>query len=107
MGDDDDVWEWIYQGGAEDEEEEEADSGEEQEGTTPRKRKRKAVRAAGKKIVGARRGEFECKIGDTVLVTNENGTDWVAIIYQFFEDENNDGDKSAYMMCNTYTQSLL
>jgi len=77
QGSDDEVWKWIYEGGSD--EEGAADSEDEEETTNPntpsKRRKRKAAKIskAGKKIVGAWRADFQCRVGDTVLVTNENG----------------------------------
>lgn len=99
QGDDDEVWQWIYEGGSDQDADEEE---EEETATTPsKKRKRKAVKTAGNEriIVGARRGDFEVRVGDTVMVSNENGTDWAAIVMLFFEDEDEEGEKSAEMMC--------
>lgn len=97
QGDDDEAWQWIYEGGSDHEESEE----EEIAATPSKKRKRKSVKAVGKgkTIVGARRADFEVRVGDTVMVRNENGGDWAAIVTVFFEDENNEWEKSAEMMC--------
>lgn len=68
LGLEDHPWEWIYQS------------------TKP---------AAGKKpiIAGARMGGFECHLGDAVLlkapISNEA---WVALIYEFLEEEIEDSD---------------
>ena len=99
QGSDDDVWEWIYQGATTDAQDGDEDSAGENTGTPSRKRKRKATKDVSQTIVGARRGDFECMVGDTVLVSNDNGMDWAAIICYFFEM---DGEPSAEMMCTRY-----
>ena len=45
------------------------------------------------RIIGARMGEFECYIGDTVLLKAPAGNEaWVAIIYDLSEGELEDDD---------------
>jgi origin recognition complex subunit 1 len=47
----------------------------------------------GKRIIGARMGDFECYIGDTVLLKAPAGNEaWVAIIYDLSEGELEDDD---------------
>jgi origin recognition complex subunit 1 len=56
-------------------------------------------RSHDQKIVGAKMGSFDCKIGDCVLLKAEgegNGA-WVGIICEFGEDENN--EMSVNVMC--------
>jgi origin recognition complex subunit 1 len=46
-----------------------------------------------KRIIGARMGDFECFIGDTVLLKAPAGNEaWVAIIYDLSEGELEDDD---------------
>lgn len=85
-------WEWIYnttsspaaaEGGASDEQA--AD------------RKRRKV-TAGDRIVGARIGRFECRIGDVVMLKADGSNEaWVALICEFVEDDG-DGEKAANFM---------
>lgn len=80
-------WEWLYST-------EQPDNGEKGDGD----RKRRKV-AASSKIVGARHGDFECHIGDTVILKTSdvsNGA-WVAIICDFREDSET-GEMSANFM---------
>lgn len=47
----------------------------------------------GQRVIGARMGEFECYIGDTVLLKAPAGNEaWVAIIYDLSEGELEDDD---------------
>lgn len=97
LGDEDHPWDWIY---AEDE-------GDAEE-TTPapaKSNRRRSSRPAKKKrtIIGARMGSFDCRIGHVVLLKSpEAGKEWVGIIVEFVEeeDEDNEGEviKSATIM---------
>ncbi|KAI2601800.1 P-loop containing nucleoside triphosphate hydrolase protein [Hypoxylon sp. NC1633] len=77
LGIDDHPWEWIYR------------TDQRSEPATKRKR---SVRH---EISGARMGNFECYIGDCVLLKAEGSNEaWVAIITEFREADD-DGDKVA------------
>ncbi|KAK5987675.1 Origin recognition complex subunit 1 [Cladobotryum mycophilum] len=81
---DDLPWEWIYAG----------ESTEPNEATDGERRKKKATN----KIVGARTGTFECRIGDIVMLKADRSNEvWVAIIGEFVEDDG-DGDLAANFM---------
>lgn len=85
LGDEDHPWEWIYE-----DQDGDAKNGANAE-QTPSKRGRQRKRQ--RKIIGARMGQFECKIGDTVLLKSpEAGHDWAGIICEFTEEENEDSD---------------
>ena len=72
LGLEDHPWEWIY---------DENDQGD----------------AEDEAIVGARMGNFECKIGDCVLLKAEGaGEAWIGLICDFQDDE--DGEKAANFM---------
>lgn len=61
-------------------------------------RRRKLKQAPGPKrnIIGARMGNFECRVGECVLLKAEGTNEaWVGIIVEFSEDEN---EKSANFM---------
>ncbi|KAL7924988.1 P-loop containing nucleoside triphosphate hydrolase protein [Trichoderma austrokoningii] len=77
-------WEWIYST-------EQTDNGE-----GDRKRRRGS---ASSKIVGARYGDFECRIGDTVMLKAGDVSygAWIAIICDFREDSET-GEMSADFM---------
>lgn len=80
-------WEWIYSA-------EQPDNGEKGDGD--RKRRRFATTS---KIAGARYGDFECRVGDTVMLKAADGSigAWVAIICDFQEDSET-GEMSADFM---------
>ncbi|KAJ5656045.1 ATPase AAA-type core [Penicillium longicatenatum] len=98
LGDEDHPWDWIYA-------DKEAET-EEVNNTSPEKsNRRRSSRPARKKraIVGARMGSFECRIGQIVLLKSpEAGKDWVGIIMDFLEEDDEDGEdekiKSASIM---------
>jgi origin recognition complex subunit 1 len=106
LGYDDLPWEWIYEADTSEDKENRSqapETGEDgRESQTPRRR---AARPNNKKrkIVGARMGSFECRLGHVVLLKSpEAGKDWVGIITEFVEEEDDDDDeemiKSATIM---------
>ncbi|KAI1369477.1 ATPase [Xylaria arbuscula] len=71
----DDEWEWIYR-------------------TVPSQSSRSRNESA-QKIIGARNGEFECQVGDCVLLKTDGANQsWVAIVTDFIESDE-DGDMAA------------
>lgn len=100
LGDEDLPWDWIYAPEPEAADEVEAN------GASPTKAsRRRSSRPARKRptIVGARMGSFECHLGQVVLLKSpEPGKDWVGIITEFVEEEDEDEDdkkvKSANIM---------
>ena len=93
LGTDDHPWEWIYEN--QDEPETESQPPED-DGTASRKRKRTALHQLAPKIAGARMGNFECRLGDTMLLKAEGSNEaWVGIVHEFLEE---DGEKSASFM---------
>ncbi|OAA61157.1 origin recognition complex subunit [Niveomyces insectorum RCEF 264] len=88
LGDYDHPWEWIY--------DEERIHKPDSEHDRSQKRKR---READSRIVGARMGNFECRLGDTVLLKAEGSNEaWVGLICEFIDEDGEDGDKAAYFM---------
>ncbi|KAF5122114.1 Origin recognition complex subunit 1 [Metarhizium anisopliae] len=86
LGSDDLPWEWIYN--VEDPERANHDA----------QNDRKRRKVMGTKIVGARMGTFECRIGDTVLLKADGSNEaWVGIICEFVEDDG-EGDNAANFM---------
>lgn len=82
LGIDDHPWEWVY---------EDQDDSPSRDDGNKLKRKRAEFEP---KIIGARMGSFECRLGDIVFLKAETtGEAWVAIIREFLEDEY--GDKTA------------
>jgi origin recognition complex subunit 1 len=84
LGYEDIPWEWVY-----------SDDVHESISTTPGSRKRKR-HDKRKPIVGAKMGEFQCKLGDTVLLKAADNQVWVGIICEFNDDE--EVGMSAYFM---------
>lgn len=100
LGDEDHPWDWIYATEPEIKDENEA------ENKSPEKSSRRRTSRLAKKqpaIVGARMGLFECRLGQVVLLKSpEAGKDWVGIITEFVEEEDEDEEdqiiKSANIM---------
>lgn len=86
LGCEDLPWEWIYDTPPS------ASLLETLNGDTSGKKKVSAPVLTPKRIIGARMGTFECRIGQTVLLKSpEAGKDWAGIICEFLEeDEDND-----------------
>src|ERR1700753_2213280 len=83
LGYDDLPWEWIYENNIDDD-----------KAKSPSPKKQNHSGTLG--IVGARMGDFQCKVGDTVLLKAADNEAWVGLICEFGEDE--EGDKNAYFM---------
>lgn len=100
LGEEDLPWEWIYD--TESDNNEETGKGVKASGKTPKSSRRRSSRQSQRKIIGARTGPFECRIGDTVLLKSpEPGKDWAGIITEFLEEEDDEDDeliKSANIM---------
>lgn len=100
LGYEDHPWEWIYEKEETEEDEGLAGESEHEQSATARKRRSKPIRSvpSKQKIIGAKMGNFKCKIGDCVLLKAE-GTNsaWVGIICEFMEDV--EGEKEAKFMC--------
>lgn len=104
---DDQPWEWIYDKSSKGKEEvegsDEESADEDDTLKTPRKRKARNVKTyVGRRIIGARKGKFTCRVGDTVLVRSEGSQTWVAMIWRFCEVEEEDSGvmvKGAEFMC--------
>lgn len=87
LGSDDAHWEWIYNT---------TPAPEDQTNEPQSDRKRRKV--SGNKIVGARVGQFECHVGDCVLLKADGSNEaWVALICEFVEDDG-EGEKAANFM---------
>lgn len=70
LGVEDHPWQWIYSGDSRDKASDDIIS---------------------PKIVGARMGDFQCALGDTVLIKAAGKEAWVAMIAEFTETEDDDG----------------
>ncbi|RBR06518.1 uncharacterized protein FIESC28_11030 [Fusarium coffeatum] len=83
---DEPTWEWIYNSTPKTERSDDPQSD----------RKRRKV--VGDRIVGAKIGQFECRIGDTVMLKADGFNEvWVALICEFVEDDG-EGEKAANFM---------
>lgn len=79
-------WEWIYNSTLTAERSDEPQSD----------RKRRKV--VGDRIVGARIGQFECRIGDVLMLKADGSNEaWVALVCEFVEDDG-EGEKAANFM---------
>jgi hypothetical protein len=100
-------WEWIYEEESRKEEEPQGseDESADEDGDvikTPRKRAARNVKPyAGGRIVGARKGTFDVKVGDAVLLRSEGGQTWAGLVWRFCEMEDDDGfmEKAADFLC--------
>lgn len=100
LGDEDHPWDWIFDA------EPEVNGDSEVNNASPTKsNRRRSSRPAQKKrtIIGAKMGSFECRLGQIVLLKSpEAGKDWVGIITEFVEedDEEQEGEvmKNANIM---------
>ncbi|KAF2495937.1 P-loop containing nucleoside triphosphate hydrolase protein [Lophium mytilinum] len=88
LGQDDLPWEWIY----EEETPHDAAQTKTERTLTPRKRKAAAL-TIGRRIVGAKIGSFQCRIGDAVLLKAEGNQAWVGIICELYDGEEEEEDE--------------
>lgn len=104
LGEEDLPWEWIYDV---DDDESQGRILDDEEIQTPTRRRGPRK----KRIVGARTGPFECRLGQTVLLKSpEEGKDWAGIICEFLEEEDEDEDemvKSANIMWFVSPQEFM
>ncbi|KAF2089000.1 P-loop containing nucleoside triphosphate hydrolase protein [Saccharata proteae CBS 121410] len=93
LGLDDHPWEWIYDD--EDGEEPRGNNGA-QPGEEIATRKRQAP-SQKRQIVGARMGQFQCRIGDTVFLKAEGNEAWVGLVCDLFEDHDQEDEQDVKM----------
>jgi origin recognition complex subunit 1 len=99
LGDEDHPWDWVYAT----EESEVKEDPEPSKGSPEKFRRRRSSRPAkkGPAIVGARMGSFECRLGEVVLLKSpEHGKDWVGIITEFLEEEDEDEEEGVIKSVN-------
>ncbi|KAG9387726.1 Origin recognition complex protein [Pyrenophora tritici-repentis] len=89
LGYEDHPWEWIYDNNR-------GDDALPDQNATPRKRK-VAPTSLQNRIVGARMGNFKCKVGDAVLLKAEGNQAWVGIICDFHEDADDDEKMAKFL----------
>lgn len=93
-------WEWIFE---KDPDAGKAEVVKEYGGGSSRRRTSRPGSKQRRRIIGAQMGSFECRLGQVVLLSSpEPGKDWVGIITEFTEEEDEDGEdemvKSANIM---------
>ncbi|KKY24079.1 putative origin recognition complex subunit 1 [Diplodia seriata] len=86
LGIEDYPWEWVYEGEGHAEDDDDA---------TPRRRggRQNKTQASKRSIIGARMGNFACRLGDTVLLKAEGNEAWVGIICDLFDGRDEDGEE--------------
>ena len=95
LGEEDFPWEWIFERDPDADKAEGSGSANTNNGesTTPRRSSRRGS-TRRRRIVGARMGSFECRLGQVVLLKSpEPGKDWVGIITEFLEEEDEEGEE--------------
>lgn len=96
LGEEDHPWEWIYEKDLD-----EPKNEEDAEATPSRRRSARPAAKRRPKIIGARMNTFECRLGQVVLLKSpEPGKDWVGIITQFTEEEDEDGEEEMVKSAN-------
>ncbi|KAL1382507.1 P-loop containing nucleoside triphosphate hydrolase protein [Phyllosticta capitalensis] len=70
-------WEWVYEDGQDVE-------------NASQDKPRKRGRPRKRKIIGTRFGNFECRLGDTVLIQADSNEAWVGIVVEFFDGKDED-----------------
>lgn len=85
-----DEWQWVY-----------GDEIVESDRASPNPKKRKASETfpvqSSRRIVAARRGDVELRLGDAVLLKAARNEQWVAIISQFLQDDVEDEQEARFM----------
>ncbi|KAL1622704.1 Origin recognition complex, subunit 1 [Diplodia seriata] len=89
LGIEDYPWEWVYEG------EGHAEALDGDDDATPRRRggRQNKTQASKRSIIGARMGNFACRLGDTVLLKAEGNEAWVGIICDLFDGRDEDGEE--------------
>jgi origin recognition complex subunit 1 len=88
LGSDDLPWEWIYDVQSPKRTDADDSSGD--------RKRRKLTKGT---IIGAHIGDFECRVGDCVLLKAEGSNEaWVGLICEFVQDDDGEGDMAANFM---------
>lgn len=104
LGIEDLPWDWVYEHEPNESKPEDSDATGLDGGWENSSRRRTSRQSSRRrrKIVGARMGSFECRLGQVVLLKSpEPGKDWVGIITEFLEEEDEEEEeeiKSANIM---------
>ncbi|PYI12562.1 origin recognition complex subunit Orc1, partial [Aspergillus sclerotiicarbonarius CBS 121057] len=100
LGEEDHPWEWIYDQDDENDDHTTADGPQD----TPKSSRRRTSRPNAKRrrtIIGARHGPFECALGQVVLLKSpESGKDWIGIITEFVEEDDEDAEDEVLKLAN-------
>ncbi|KAF9889222.1 Origin recognition complex, subunit 1 [Aspergillus nanangensis] len=101
LGEEDLPWDWIYDTN-DNEDPASAQNGETEEGSkSARRRSSRPNTKRRQRIIGARMGTFECKLGQIVLLKSpEPGKDWVGIIAEFVEEEGDESEDEVVKSAN-------
>jgi len=91
-GDEDEPWSWIYA------DIRAGDDADNEDTNTESGNGRQNRKTQEKKIIGARHGEFRCKVGDCVALKHEGSEGWAGIIRNF-SLHGEDMDMGADIMC--------
>lgn len=99
LGIEDHPWEWIYGSEHADDDDHDAEPPDPGHVFSPSASRARAAtdRPGPRRIVGARMGNFSCKVGDAVLLKADGNEAWVGLIGDLFEDDET-GDKCANFM---------
>jgi origin recognition complex subunit 1 len=102
LGDDDHPWEWIYEEGTKEDESNVREESVDNDARAHTYRRRSSrTRIKQRRVVGARMGSFECRLGQVVLLKSpEAGKDWVGIISEFLEEEDGDDEEEPIKSAN-------
>ncbi|GME24904.1 origin recognition complex subunit orc1 [Neofusicoccum parvum] len=92
LGVEDHPWEWLYDANG-------SGDNHDDDNATPRKRAARAKKDPRPKrgIIGARMGNFECRIGDTVMLKAEGNEAWVGIVCDLFDGKDEDTEEEEKM----------
>ncbi|KAL4893983.1 putative origin recognition complex subunit Orc1 [Aspergillus ambiguus] len=104
LGDEDHPWVWIYDSNSDEiKGESESTQRTEEVSRSAKRRQSRPNNNKRRQIIGARMGQFECRLGQVVLLKSpEPGKDWVGIITEFLEEDDDEAEgeviKSANIM---------
>lgn len=101
LGDEDHPWEWIYDTNDNDKNGDEGTQNTEDVTRSGRRRSSRPNPKRRQRIIGARMGPFECKLGQVVLLKSpEPGKDWVGIITEFVEEDDDEAEDEKIKSAN-------
>lgn len=99
LGVEDLPWEWVFEKETESRKTDGSDNVNGDGGSATRRRPSRRGSKQRRRIIAARMGTFECKLGQVVLLKSpEPGKDWVGIITEFLEEEDEDEEENDGMV---------